>query len=138
MNCFYLNTFYSVLKRFYVFIWLTIFILILIIIVMIIFVIIIFVIVVVIITSSFSMLLAFIFLGFTILFYLCIYRIFLNFKQMTKMGKTLFKVGIKDTEVLSVSLMGTLNTVCLTSSSDDLLFKWHCYILPLTIISFIL
>ena len=138
MNCFYLNTFYSVLKHFYIFIRLAIFILIVIIIVMITFVIIVFVIVVVIITFSFSMLLAFIFLGFTILFYLCIYRIFLNFKQMTKMGKTLFKVGIKDTEFLSVSLMGTLNTVCLTSSSDDLFFKWHYYILPLTIISFIL
>ena len=138
MNCFYLNTFYSVLKHFYIFIRLAIFILILIIIVMITFVIIVFVIVVVIITSSFSMLLAFIFLGFTILFYLCICRIFLNFKQMTKMGKTLFKVGIKDTEILSVSLMGLLNTVCLTSSSDDLFFKWHCYILPLTIIFFIL
>ena len=138
MNCFCLNTFYSVLKRFYIFIRLTFFILIVIIIVMITFVIIVFVIVVVIITSSFSMLLAFIFLGFTILFYLCIYRIFLNFKQMTKMGKTLFKVGIKDTEILSVSLMGLLNTVCLTSSSDDLFFKWHYYILPLTIISFIL
>ena len=138
MNCFCLNTFYSVLKRFYIFIRLIFFILIVIIIVMITFVIIVFVIVVVIITSSFSMLLAFIFLGFTILFYLCIYRIFLNFKQMTKMGKTLLKVGIKDTEFLSVSLMGTLNTVCLTSSSDDLFFKWHYYILPLTIISFIL
>ena len=138
MNCFCLNTFYSVLKRFYIFIRLTFFILIVIIIVMITFVIIVFVIVVVIITSSFSMLLAFIFLGFTILFYLCIYRIFLNFKQMTKMGKTLLKVGIKDTEFLSVSLMGTLNTVCLTSSSDDLFFKWHYYILPLTIIFFIL
>ena len=83
-------------------------------------------------------LLSFIFLVFTTLFYLFIYRIFLNFKQMTKMGKTLLKVGIKDTEVVSVSLMGTLSTVCLTSSSDDLLLKWHCYILSLTIISFIL
>ena len=83
-------------------------------------------------------LLSFIFLVFTTLFYLFIYRIFLNFKQMTKMGKTLLKVGIKDTEVVSVSLMGTLSTVCLTSSSDDFLLKWHCYILSLTIISFIL
>ena len=54
------------------------------------------------------------------------------------MTKTLFKVGIKDTEAISVTLMGTLNIVCLTYSSDDLLLKWHCYILPLTIISFIL
>ena len=83
-------------------------------------------------------LLSFIFLVFTTLFCLFIYRIFLNFKQMTKMGKTLLKVGIKDTEVVSVSLMGTLSTVCLTSSSDDFLLKWHCYILSLTIISFIL
>ena len=52
--------------------------------------------------------------------------------------KTLFKVGIKDTEAVSVSLMGNLNTVCLTYSSDDLLLKWRCYVLPLTIISFIL
>ena len=50
---------------------------------MIIFVIIVFVIVIVIIISSFSILLTLIFLVFTILFYLCIYRIFLNFKQMT-------------------------------------------------------
>ena len=83
-------------------------------------------------------LLSFIFLVFTTLFYLFIYRIFLNFKQMTKMDKTLLKVGIKDTEVVSVSLMETLSTVCLTSSSDDFLLKWHCYILSLTIISFIL
>ena len=48
-----------------------------------IFVIIVFVIVIAIIISSFSMLLTFIFLVFTILFYLCIYRIFLNFNQMT-------------------------------------------------------
>ena len=79
MNCFYLNTFYSVLTFF---IRLPIFILILIIIVLIIFVMIVFVIVIVIIIFSFSMLLTFIFLVFTILFYLCIYRIFLNFKQI--------------------------------------------------------
>ena len=53
------------------------------------------------------------------------------------MAKTLFKIGNKDTETLSV-LMGTLNTVCLTYSSDDLLLKWHYYILPLKIISFVL
>ena len=47
---------------------------------MIIFAIIVFVIAIVIIISSFSMLLP---LFFTIVFYLCIYRIFLNFKQMT-------------------------------------------------------
>ena len=88
---------------------------------MIIFVIIVYIIVIVII-SSFSMFLTFIFVAFTILFYLCIYRTFLNFKQMT-VAKTLFKVGIKDTEAVSVSLMGTLNTVCLTHSSDDLLLK---------------
>ena len=54
------------------------------------------------------------------------------------MTKTLFKVGIKDTQPALVSLMGTLHTACLTYSADDLLLKWHCYILPLTIISFIL
>ena len=53
-----------------------------IIIVMIICVIIVFVIIVVIIISSFSMLLTFIFLVFTILFSLCIYRMVLNFKQI--------------------------------------------------------
>ena len=67
----------------YIFIRLPFFILIFIIIVTIIFVIIIFVIVIAIIISSFSMLLTFIFLVFIILFYLCTYRIFLNFKQMT-------------------------------------------------------
>ena len=39
------------------------------------------------------------------------------------MPKTLFKVGIKDTEAVSVSLMGTLNTVFLTYSFDGLLLK---------------
>ena len=85
---------------------------------MIIFVIIVFVIVIVIIISSFSMLLTFIFLVFVILFYLCTYRTFLN-----DVVKTLIKVGNKDTEALSVSLMGTLNTICLTYWSDDLLLK---------------
>ena len=85
---------------------------------MIIFVIVVFVIVIVIIISSFSMLLTFIFLVFVILFYLCTYRIFLN-----DVVKTLIKVGNKDTEALSVSLMGTLNTICLTYWSDDLLLK---------------
>ena len=82
MNCFYFNTFYSVLMFSYFykitnfhsqfhhyyygyFCYCC------------------FVIVIAIIISSFSMLLTFIFLVFTILFYLCIYRIFLNFKQMT-------------------------------------------------------
>ena len=78
---------------------------------MIIFVIIAFVIVIAIIISLFSMLLIFIFLVFAIPFYLCIYQIFLNF------------IGIKDTETVSVSLMGTLNSVCLTFSSDCLLSK---------------
>ena len=41
--------------------------------------------------------------------------------------QTFFKVGNKDTETVSVSLMGTLNTVCLTYSFDDLLFKWYLY-----------
>ena len=50
---------------------------------MIIFVFIVFVIVIAIIISSFSLLLTFIFLDFTIMFYFCIYRIILNFKQMT-------------------------------------------------------
>ena len=73
MNCFYLNTFYSVLTFLYFYTitnfcshshhYCYCF-------------------VIVIIISSFSMLLTFIFLVFTILFYLCIYQIFLNFKQM--------------------------------------------------------
>ena len=76
----YLNTFYSVLAflYFYIFIQLPISILIIIIVVMIIFVIV-FVIVIVIIISSFSKLLTVILL----LFYFCICRIFLNFKQIT-------------------------------------------------------
>ena len=72
------------------------------------------------------------------------------------MAKTLFQVGIKDTEGVSESLirtlntvrlayfsddllgvseslMRTLNTVRLAYFSDDLLLKWHCYIFPLTI-----
>ena len=55
----------------------------LIIIVKIIFVIIVFIIVITTIISSFSMVLASILLVFTILFYLCIYQMFLDFKQMT-------------------------------------------------------
>ena len=39
------------------------------------------------------------------------------------MAKTLFKVGMKGTQAVSVSLMGTLNTVCLIFSADDLLLK---------------
>ena len=89
MNCFYLNTFYSVLTFlyfykntiiFYTNNFIPIFILILIIIVMIIFVTIVFAIAIII--SSFSMFLTLIFLDFTILFYFCIYQIFLNLKQM--------------------------------------------------------
>ena len=101
------------------------------------FCIIVFFIVITIIISSFSMLITLISLVFTILFYLCIYRIFFNFKQMT-CDQILLKVGNKDTETVLVSLMGTLNTVCLTYSSDNFLLKWHYFILPLTIISFIL
>ena len=36
---------------------------------------------------------------------------------------TLLTVGNKDTETASVSLMGTLNTVYLTYSSDNLLLQ---------------
>ena len=36
---------------------------------------------------------------------------------------TFFKVGNKDIKTVSVSLMGTLNSVCLIYSSDDLLLK---------------
>ena len=69
----------------------------------------------------------------------CHYYFFIfNAFNLFKVIQTLFKVGIKGTEAVSVSMMGTLNTVCLIYSSDDLLLKWHCYILPLTIISFIL
>ena len=42
---------------------------------------------------------------------------------------TLLTVGNKDTETASVSLMGTLNTVYLTYSSDNLLLQWHYYII---------
>ena len=48
------------------------------------------------------------------------------------------KVGSKDTETTSESFMRILDSVCLMCSSDDLLLKWNYYILPLTIISFIL
>ena len=58
--------------------------------------------------------------------------------QTNDVAKTLYKVGIKDIEAVSVYLMVSLNTVCLTYSSDDLLLKWHCYVLPLKFISFIL
>ena len=61
-----------------------------------------------------------------------LYLIWLTYQQ------TFFKVGTKDTETVPVSLMGTLNTLCLTYSFDGLLFKWHYYILPLTILFFIL
>ena len=54
------------------------------------------------------------------------------------MAKTLFKVSIKDSEAVSLSLMRTLNTFCLIHSSDDILLRWYCYVLPLIIISFIL
>ena len=53
------------------------------------------------------------------------------------MGEHCSKLAIK-TETVSVSLMGNFNSVCLTYSSDDFLFKWHYYIMPLTIISFVL
>ena len=47
-----------------------------------------------------------------------------NFKFYTNdVAKTLFKVGNKDTEAVSVSLMGILNTVCLIYSSDVILLK---------------
>ena len=39
------------------------------------------------------------------------------------MAKTLFKVGIKDTEAVLLFLMRTLNTVCLIHSSDDPLLR---------------
>ena len=61
-----------------------------------------------------------------------LYLIWLTYQQ------TFFKVGTKDTETVPLSLMGTLNTLCLTYSFDGLLFKWHYYILPLTIPFFIL
>ena len=37
-------------------------------------------------------------------------------------GRTLLKVGNKDTETVSVSLMGPVNTVCLNYFCDDLLY----------------
>ena len=42
-------------------------------------------------------------------------------------SSTLFKVGKKDTETVSVPLMGTLNTACLTYFSDNLLSTWRYY-----------
>ena len=100
MNCFYLNPFYSVLTFLYFYTitnfyshshhyygYSCYF----------------FVIVIAIVISSFSILLTFIILVFTILFY-----------------HSLFKVGNKDIETVSVSLMGTLSPVFLTFSSDDL------------------
>ena len=110
--------------------------LIIIIIIMIIFVIIVLVIAIAIIISSFSMLALFISLVFIILFYLCIYRIFLSFKCMT--WSAIVQNCNKNTETVSVFSLGTLNNFCLIYSSDDVLLKWHYYILPLTIIYFIL
>ena len=122
---------------FCIFIWLPILILI-IIIIMIIFIIavaVIFDIVIAIIISSFSILVTFFILVF-IIYRIYFYWIFLNLNEWR--SRTLFKVDNKDTETVSVSLMGTLNSVCLIYSSNDLLSKWNYYILPLTIISFIL
>ena len=45
-------------------------------------------------------------------------------------GQILFKVGKKNTDTVSVFLMGTLDTFCLNFSSDDLFLKWQYYILP--------
>ena len=45
----------------------------------------------------------------------------------------MFKVGNKDTETVSMSLMGPLNTVCLTYSSDHLLLKRYYYVIWLHI-----
>ena len=50
----------------------------------------------------------------------------------------LFKVDNKDTETGSVTLVRTLNNVSFIDSSDNLILKLHYYILPLTVISFIL
>ena len=58
-------------------------------------------------------------------FILSFYFIFLYVKYFEILnvwrGQTLFKVGNKDTDTVSLSLMGTLNTTCLIYSSDDLL-----------------
>ena len=79
----------------------------------------------------------FVFLVFTILFYLCTY--IEHFQILRKWhGGTMSKVDNKDTETILVALMGPLNTACLTYSSDDLLLRWHYYILPLTILSLII
>ena len=79
----------------------------------------------------------FVFLVFTILFYLCTY--IEHFQNLSKWhGGTLSKVDNKDTETILVVLMGPLNTACLTYSSDDFLLRWRCYILPLTILSLII
>ena len=58
-------------------------------------------------------------------FILSFYFIFLYIKYFEILnvwrGQTLFTVGNKDTDTVSLSLMGTLNTTCLIYSSDDLL-----------------
>ena len=58
-------------------------------------------------------------------FILSFYFIFLYIKYFEILnvwrGQTLFKVGNKDTDTVSLPLMGTLNTACLIYSSDDLL-----------------
>ena len=125
--------------RFYIFIWLPNLILIIIFIIMTISTVTVVVItfVIIIIISSFSMLLTFISPVFNILFYTFVYIEYLIILNIWH-DRTLLKVGNKDTEIISVSLLWNLNNVSLIYSSDDLLLKWHYYILLLTIISFIL
>ena len=53
-------------------------------------------------------------------------------------SRTLFNIGNKDTEIISVSLLWNLINVCQIYFSVNLLLKWHYYILSLIIISFIL
>ena len=82
MNFFYLSNFYSLLTFLY-FYATTNYLFSFSSLLLIIFVITLFVVMTVFIISSFSMLVTFVFLVFIILFYLCTYLIFLDFKEMT-------------------------------------------------------
>ena len=56
-------------------------------------------------------------------FHLCINQIFLILDIWR--GQPLFKVDKKDTETISLFLMGTLNSACLICSSNLFLFNWN-------------
>ena len=71
--------------------------------------------------------------------YLCTNQIFLNFSMWR--GRTFFKGGSKNPKTILVMQFWCLwwdSTCWLIYSFDDLLLKWHYYLFPLAISSFIL